>query len=227
MSEPTRALLLDAVDTVISLVEPPAEIYARAARAHGIEVDAGTVRARLFASRIGPPPLDGLELSLVPALEREGWRDVVRRALGDAAADGSCFDELHAHFTRPQAWRVAAGAPEALGRARARGVRVGVVSNMDSRLPPLLDAHGLAPLLDCVVIPSTSGLRKPDPRIFAAALRLLDAAPAAGLYIGDREEDCVEAARRAGLRALRYDPAAAADAPGTLPSWDGLDAHLG
>ena len=46
------------------------------------------------------------------------------------------------------------------------------------------------------------------------------------LYIGDRELDCVDAARAAGLRALRYDPAADDGAPDVLGSWDDLSDRL-
>ena len=223
---PPRALLVDAVDTVIALRGSVAEIYTRCAREHGLRAEPEAVRERLSALRIEPPTLEGVDLSEIPAREREGWREIVRGALGDAAADGACFDALHAHFARPNAWRVLPGAREALERARARGARLGIVSNMDSRLEPLLEAFGLRALLDAFVVPSNSGLRKPDPRIFARALEQLQVAPGEALHVDD-DPASVAAALACGLDALRFDPAAPAESSGALRSWAALDAQLG
>ncbi len=72
--------------------------------------------------------------------------------------------------------------------------------------------------------PSTCGLAKPDARIFGAALEALHVAPGDALYIGDREHDCVAAARAAGLAARRFDPRGDARDPGLLVSWKELAA---
>ena len=66
-----------------------------------------------------------------------------------------------------------AGAPTAPPRRsdalRGRGYRVAVVSNADGRVRGLLEAAGLAPLLEFVVDSAEVGVEKPDPRIFHAA----------------------------------------------------------
>jgi hypothetical protein len=67
-----------------------------------------------------------------------------------------------------------------------------------------------------------ANLLKPD--FQGAALAALGVAPAEALYVGDREEDCVGAARAAGLAALRLDPAARPGTPGVLAGWRELDA---
>ena len=114
----------------------------------------------------------------------------------------ACFEELFAHYGSAAAWRAADGACETLQAMRARGLRTGMVSNFDHRLPPLLDALGLATLLDTVVLPADAGAAKPDPRIFAHALAQIGVEPAAAVYVGDDPQDDIDGAQRAGLRAI-------------------------
>jgi len=218
-----RALLVDAMGTLLELREPPADVYVRLAAGHGIARPRAEVARALAAARIAPPPLDGVALADVPACEREGWRAIVRAALGDAAADGPCFDALFEYYASGEPWRIASGAEAALRRARARGLRLAVVSNMDARLPRILAALGVAPLFDTLVLPSTCGFAKPDARIFRAALAALGVPAEAALYLGDREPDCVAAARAAGLHALRLAPR---PEPGALEGWAALEAAL-
>lgn len=44
------------------------------------------------------------------------------------------------------------GAPSALRRLKAAGVKLAVVSNFDTRLRPLLDGLGLAGVFDAVIV---------------------------------------------------------------------------
>jgi FMN phosphatase YigB (HAD superfamily) len=46
--------------------------------------------------------------------------------------------------------------------------------------------------------------------------------PGEAIYIGDREENCLDAARRAGLRTIRYDPGGDPSQPDVLASWSAL-----
>ena len=222
MSAPT-ALLLDAVGTLIRLHEPPAETYLRVARRHGIERPRAELERDLglALSRLRPPRCDDGRLDAMPAREREGWRGVIRESLGDAAADGPCFAALWEHYAQPVAWEVQPGAGAALAAARADGLQLAIVSNMDARLPALLDALGF-PAFDALVVPSNCGHAKPDGRIFAAALARLGRRPSEALYVGDRDKDCVDSACAAGVRGLRYDPSAARTGDGVLRAWSEL-----
>ncbi len=223
---PARGLLVDAVGTLIRLREAPAAVYARIAKRHRVELEPEEVAARLRAQDVAPPSLGGVPLADVPAHEREGWREVVRAALGSVAADGPCFTELFDFYAGGPAWAVEEGAEQALLQARELGFRVGVVSNMDTRLPGVLRDLGLAPALDAIVLPSNTGLAKPDPRMFQVALERLGSRASLALYIGDREKDCVAAARASGMRGLRCAPGNASSDPKLLTDWRMLRAHL-
>ncbi len=226
MSARLSVLLLDAVGTLIRLREPAAAVYVRVAARHGLVRVRPDVERALEAVRIAPPPLDGVPLAEIPAHEREGWRAIVRAVLGEAASDGPCFDDLYAAFARPEAWQLIDGARDALRTARALGLRCAVVSNMDSRLPGVLAGLGVAEAIDAIVLPSSCGFAKPDPRIFAFALARLGVPADQALYVGDREIDCVASARSAGVHAWRLDPAAPSDVANVLRGWAELESGL-
>jgi putative hydrolase of the HAD superfamily len=91
---------------------------------------------------------------------------------------------------------------EALGRLRAVGLRLGVVSNSDGRVEQALQAAGLRHYFDVVIDSSLAGVEKPDPRIFQAALDALGVEPGEALYVGDLYEIDVLGARAAGIDAV-------------------------
>jgi putative hydrolase of the HAD superfamily len=205
-----RAVLFDAVGTLIHLREPVGDTYARIAGTCGIRVEARALTAAFPGVLRAMPPMafPGLRGDALRDAERGWWHRVVERVFAAAVVDPGgaqferCFDALFAHFAGARGWRVADGAAELLAALRARGMRPGMISNFDHRLPAILDALGLAPLLDVVVLPGDAGAAKPDPRIFARALALLQVAPADAVYVGDDAEHDVAAARAAGLQAF-------------------------
>lgn len=207
---PLRAVLFDAAGTLIETAEPVGETYARAARAHGVELPArrlGDAFARV-ARRAPPAVFPGAAPERVRALEKDWWRDVVRGTI--RAADGTArfadfdafFEELWKRYAEATAWRTRPGARDALLALRARGIATGVVSNFDGRLPAILEGLELAALLDVVALPSRAGAAKPDARIFAWALEQLRTAPGEAAFVGDDPERDLAGARRLGLRAV-------------------------
>jgi putative hydrolase of the HAD superfamily len=205
-----RSVLFDAVGTLIRLHEPVGDTYARAAREHGVAVRAAALQAAFPRVLRAMPPMvcTGPHLRQVVECERAWWRTVVRSVFDAAGVTPQFHDfetffaHLFAHFATADAWRCADGATQALAALRARGLHIGMVSNFDHRLPPLLDALGLAPLLDVVVLPADAGAAKPDARIFACALDRLDVSAAASVYVGDDARDDIAGARHAGLIAI-------------------------
>ena len=204
-----RAVLLDAVGTLVVLREPVGATYARVAAAHGVRVSPqqiGDAFARAFA-KAEPAVFPAAPAAEVPARERAWWRELAQNAFRAASpthfADfDACFDELWGRFASPAAWAPAAGAVEALAALRASGRRTAVVSNFDRRLRPILAGLGLGPLLDACVLPADAGAAKPDPRIFRAALDALGARPSETAFVGDDPARDLEPARALGLHAV-------------------------
>lgn len=145
---------------------------------------------------------------------RGWWRrfgERVAEHLGVEPPSRFAAAELYDRFARPEAWEVYPDVVPALEALRARGARLGVVSNWDERLPGLLEGLGLAERLDTIVHSSEVGYEKPDPRIFLEALDRLGHGPARGadpeeaVHVGDRLKEDVEGAANVGMRAILLD----------------------
>ena len=93
----------------------------------------------------------------------------------------------------------------ALEELRRLGLRLVCVSNWDISLPSVLERCGLAENLDAVLTSAATGARKPDPRIFAAALDAAGCSAAEALHVGDSPAEDVDGARSAGVRVLLID----------------------
>lgn len=129
--------------------------------------------------------------------------------LGEAGINVDLADVLR-RFTK---LRVHDGVVDRVRGLRARGYRVGLVTNnvreaseLWRRLVPLDD------VFDAVVESWAVGLRKPDERIYRHALELLGGVDPAEAVLLDDAPVCVEGARRAGLYGILVeDPHAALD----------------
>jgi len=111
------------------------------------------------------------------------------------AEDITFFYETRFHIRslRPEA-------PAALEALRAKGFRLGVISNIISRtmVQAKLEEYGIARYFDPILTSSNFGWRKPNERIFLEAARLMGCAPAECAYVGDTISRDVSGARRSG-----------------------------
>ena len=95
------------------------------------------------------------------------------------------------------------GVVDTLQALRARGLHVGMVSNIDDdQLEHLIDAAGLHGAFDSLLSSETAGACKPDPRIFAEALRRAGCAAPDALFVGDTLAQDIAGANRAGMRSV-------------------------
>jgi len=222
VSAPLRAVLLDAVGTLLQLREPVGQTYARLAGAQGMTLPAWRLEDAFERILAAAPDMafPGEPPERVRALERAWWRSRVRetfRATDQTArfADfDAFFDALFAHYAAPAAWRPAPGASRALARLRAAGLRLAVASNFDHRLASILQGLGLLDFFEVVFGPAEAGTTKPSAAFFERLLERLGLPPEAVVHVGDDPEQDLAAARRAGLRVLAMRaPATLADLP--------------
>jgi putative hydrolase of the HAD superfamily len=219
VSRPARAVLLDALGTLVRLKPPAPRLRAELARL-GFDVDAAACE-RAFAAEIayylehhtggrGRESLAELRDRCAAVLHHElGVPDMPVAAAREAMLAAIHFEPY------PDA------AP-ALHELRARGLRTVVVSNWDCSLPEVLERAGLVALLDGVVTSAEVGARKPDPAPFEAALRLAGCAADEAVHAGDGVAVDVEGARAAGIRAVLVDRGAGERPPPGVPVIAGL-----
>ena len=85
---------------------------------------------------------------------------------------------------------------------RARGLKIGVLSDCTVELSECWAELPLSALVDAVVLSCTAGFRKPDPRLFELVTARLGVDPQDCLYVGDGGGNELTAARAAGMRAV-------------------------
>jgi putative hydrolase of the HAD superfamily len=199
-----RALLLDALGTLLELEPPAPRLRTELLQRFGLRISE-TDAQRAIAAEItyyrahlddGRDPVGLAEL-------RSRCAEVLREALpGDervAAIDNAALTSTLLASLRFEPF---ADVRPALAAARAAGRRLVVVSNWDVSLDEVLDRLGLAPMLDGVVTSAVVGARKPSPEIFEHALALAGVAAHDAVHVGDSLAEDVAGARAAGIEAV-------------------------
>ncbi|MCS6800697.1 MAG: HAD family hydrolase [Chloroflexota bacterium] len=92
-------------------------------------------------------------------------------------------------------------------RRLARRYRLGIISNDEERFQRGKLRHlGLDCFMEIVMCSDQAGARKPDPRIFTAALAAADLSPLEAVYVGDHPLLDIAAARGVGLWTVWFNP---------------------
>jgi len=189
-----RAVFFDVGGTLIHPWPSVGAVYARVGEQFGVHADEGAME-RAFRSAWKESKRGELTTS-----DKEWWRALVQRAAPGARA--GYFEALYEAFSQPDAWRIFPDVFDTLADCRARGLHVGVISNWDERLRPLLRRLGLAPQFDSLTISCDVGAEKPSTAIFQAALAAAAVQPDQSLHVGDSAEEDVLGAQAAGMSAL-------------------------
>ena len=113
------------------------------------------------------------------------------------------------------------GTRESLDRF-AKRYRIGVISNADGKISPLLECNGICDCFLTIVDSGIVGYEKPHPAIFEAALRALNTTAEETLYVGDVHSVDYVGATRAGMQAVLFDVCGAYRDSG-LPRVESLD----
>jgi putative hydrolase of the HAD superfamily len=194
-----RAVLLDAMGTLLRLEDPAPRLRAALRERLGVDVGAEAAAAAMRAeiSYYRAHLHLGRDAESVDAL-RASCAEAMRPALGVPAAG----EELTAALLDAIELSAYADAAPALQALRAAGRALVVVSNWDFSLHERLEQAGLLALVDGVVASAEVGAAKPERAIFERALDLVDAAPECAWHVGDSVAEDVAGARAAGLRAV-------------------------
>jgi putative hydrolase of the HAD superfamily len=198
-----RAVVFDAVGTVMLPNPGASHVYAEVAAAHRIAItQPDELGRRLWTQFRIEDQIDrdhGWHTS--EARERERWHNIVYAAI--PGATDALFEELFQHFAQPSAWRVIDEAAAAIARLHSQGFILGMGSNYDARLRSVVNGTpALQPLARHLVISSEVGWRKPAGGFFAAVCAEVGCAPHEILFIGDDAENDRDGATAAEMRSL-------------------------
>jgi len=160
----------------------------------------------------GLPP-NSINRAVVAAGERGAWARLERGELTVEAFLGPFEADCRAHGLEVSGARVmeyiaGANVPrprmlEAIRRIRARGLRVGALTNNWAKDGPDLP-HPLRPLFHVFVESRAVGMRKPDPRIYAFVCRELGVAPERTAFLDDIGAN-LKTARALGMATIKVD----------------------
>ncbi|MBI3877794.1 MAG: HAD-IA family hydrolase [Verrucomicrobia bacterium] len=192
-----RAVTFDAGGTLIEPWPSVGHVYAQVAAEHGFGKHDPRTLTRNF--RVAWKAKRDFSYTF------EGWAALVDQTFAGLVKEPpsrTFFPALYARFAEASAWRVFDDVLPALETLASRGFKLGVVSNWDERLKPLLRRLKLASYFDAIVVSCECAFTKPSPVIFEQALRALGLPPQAVLHVGDGLEEDVRCAQAAGLQAL-------------------------
>jgi putative hydrolase of the HAD superfamily len=204
-----HTVFFDVGGTLLSAKPSIGAVYAEVAARYGIEEPAEAIerRARAEFARRRAEELSGTQKEHTVTLDkaRAWWRSVVRVSFGEAAGSPrfeAFFQEVFEEFARPERYGCYPEVVEVLKGLKESGYRLGIISNWDERLRPILAGLGILDCFETVVISGEVGFEKPGARIYDRAREMAGATREDRLLqIGDNRVDDFEGAHEAGFEA--------------------------
>lgn len=108
-------------------------------------------------------------------------------------------------FLDPRSWKPFDDVMPTLEALRARGIRMGLISNWDSSLENIVNGVGLGAYFDVLISSSVVGLHKPQPEIFLLALEEAGATAHETLHVGDHLQADIGGAAAVGIAPVLID----------------------
>jgi HAD superfamily hydrolase (TIGR01549 family) len=200
-------MMLKAVlfDVDFTLVKPGPDLgpegYQLLGRRFGLELDPARyadARAAAVETVERHPELDHDEEVWVLFTEQ-----IIRGMGGDSDRAYECAVEMTRAWEQAANFELFEDTLPVLAELRARGLKIGLVSNTGRDLAAFVAHHALD--VDAAVGSAAHGKTKPHPAIFQAALDQLGVAAEEAAMVGDSPEDDIEGARALGMRAFLVD----------------------
>jgi putative hydrolase of the HAD superfamily len=208
-----QAVTFDVGGTLIRPWPSVGHVYAEVAARHGLE-------------SVPPEALNRQFSAAWRALKtfnhgREEWAALVDQTFAGLSVEPpsqTFFPELYDRFREPEAWQVFEDVVPMLNELAALGINLGIVSNWDDRLGPLLEHLKLNKYFEAIIVSCDVGFTKPSPVIFEQAAKKLGVPPGLILHVGDSLDTDVAGAKAAGFEAVLVDRALREDEAGRIRS---------
>jgi putative hydrolase of the HAD superfamily len=191
-----NAVTFDVGGTLIEPWPSVGHIYAQAARVHIDErFSPELLQQRFVAAWRGSKTFNYTRLEWARLVD-ETFFGLTRQPPSE-----TFFPVLYDQFAKPELWRVFPDVVPTLESLARRGLHLGIISNWDERLRPLLAQLKLDLYFNKVVISCEIGCCKPDRGIFEAASNQLGIPASEILHVGDSDLNDTQGARDAGFQA--------------------------
>lgn len=205
-----KAVFFDLYLTLVRYQPSQEELEAKALKSLGINVTADALHHPILTAnefiyqQIARRPLSRRSRKETMALYMEYQRIVLKEAgidteenvvlgllgiMQQAKMDLVLFDDV----------------PAALDDLKKRGLKLGLISNIEKDMTATLDKLSLSSRLDIVVTSQDAGFTKPQPEIFRHALGMAKVRPAEAVYVGDQYQVDIIGAKQAGMKGILLD----------------------
>jgi len=206
----TRALLFDFGGTLDADGVPWKERFFALFGEEGVPVSRERFEPAFYAA------CDRLEGTIG---ESAGFRELVGRVASGLAErlgeDPERLERVGDRFAEDALARLSESA--ALLSRLSERYRLGIVSNFYGNLLSVCREVGLAASIGVAIDSTVVGCKKPDPRIFRAALDALGAAPEEAVFVGDSPSRDMAGARSLGMRHVWLRPGGAPEGGACCP----------
>jgi putative hydrolase of the HAD superfamily len=198
-----RAIFFDAGGTLVHAHPSFPQLFADVLARGGFPVGVDAVHGQMdhVSDRFSQAARDEELWTTSPSRSRAFWLSVYERFLRGLGVpqDDGLHETLYREFTDLANYALFDDVLPALSELRARGTRLGVVSNFEEWLERLLEQLGVLEAFHVRIVSGLEGMEKPDPRIYRLALERagVDAADAA--FVGDSPEFDVDPPAALGM----------------------------
>ncbi|KAM9482781.1 haloacid dehalogenase-like hydrolase domain-containing protein 3 [Clarias gariepinus] len=218
MQGAVRWVLWDIKDTLLKVRHSVGEQYCNEAKRAGLQLPAMQVetafrQAYRQQSRLYP------NYGIAQGMNGQvWWTGLVKSTFSqcgvqDPALLDTLANNLYQNFCNSENWEVFPDSHSTLKSCTALGLKQGVVSNFDRRLEGILIGCGLRTHFSFLMTSEEAAVAKPDPGIFAQALKKSGVPAKHVVHVGDHYINDYLASRSLGIR-------------GYLLDRDGLQKHL-
>lgn len=205
-----KVIFLDAVGTLFGVKGSIGEIYGAIAASFDVNVAPTLLDKAFYKSFKASPPLafPNVELAKIAQLEFLWWKVIAYSTFTQVgvieqfSSFDEFFSELYHYFAKSDPWFVYPDVSPSLIRWQNKGIELGIISNFDSRIYPVLKQLDLERFFSSITISSHTGFAKPHQHIFTTALEKHDCLPSQAWYVGDSLTEDYYGAKAIGMKSF-------------------------
>jgi putative hydrolase of the HAD superfamily len=138
------------------------------------------------------------------------WIDLYSLVAAELGINGNrrhLANEIYDEFGLHHRWELFHDVEPVLNELKEDGMKLGIISNWDTRLSGICARLGLSDYFDFIISSASVGRFKPDPEIFKMGLARAGVSPEQAVHVGDHYYADILGARSAGVTPVLIDRA--------------------